>query len=192
MQLSWIKDIVTKIEVMTLFVSVVSQLAEYFLNDILLTLTKFYEAVLPESVTVGYSNQANRKQQKKVIVLFSVIAYQTNGQSKSMKLRWQSQLHSLCSYVSNDLSFFKNDPNGETPFSLSVFFNDNMSMLVTKRLLQLMRRDFFLFEVLDRIQLTFSPKWNENLWGVFFFLIDGQFHLNHILCSHDMSQLQQR
>ena len=80
-----------------------------------------------------------------------------------MKLRWQSQLHSLCSYVSNDLSFFKNDPNGETPFSLSVFFNDNMSMLVTKRLLQLMRRDFFLFEVLDRIQLTFSPKWNENL-----------------------------
>ena len=148
---------------MTLFVSVVSQLAEYFLNDILLTLTKFYEAVLPESVTVGYSNQANRKQQKKVIVLFSVIAYQTNGQSKSMKLRWQSQLHSLCSYVSNDLSFFKNDPNGETPFSLSVFFNDNMSMLVTKRLLQLMRRDFFLFEVLDRIQLTFSPKWNENL-----------------------------
>ena len=70
MQLSWIKDIVTKIEVMTLFVSVVSQLAEYFLNDILLTLTKFYEAVLPESVTVGYSNQANRKQQKKSLFSF--------------------------------------------------------------------------------------------------------------------------
>ena len=55
---------------MTLFVSVVSQLAEYFLNDILLTLTKFYEAVLPESVTVGYSNQANRKQQKKSLFSF--------------------------------------------------------------------------------------------------------------------------
>lgn len=81
-----------------------------------------------------------------------------------MKLRWHSQLHSLYSYVSNDLSFFKNDPNGETSFSLSIFFYDNMNKLVTKWLLQLI-----LFEVLDRIQLTFSPKWNENLWEVVFF-----------------------